>query len=130
MYKKDGFSAYIHCGEKVEGVKFFFDDVTQLSPRFKRKILDQERNMYNLFKKQISDLEKIGLLRPVNKVVATFCCLGVTNWPYHWFKEDGKLSVEEIAENIIDVFFEGILNTEKIPKSQRSVMKMGKRWEN
>ena len=115
------------AAETKKGVKIFFDDVSQLSPKFKAKILDQQKNMFNLFKKQISDLEKKGLLRPVNKVVATFCCFALINWSFRWFKEDGELSIEEVANNIIDIFFNGILNTEKIHRNQRSLMKMGKR---
>jgi hypothetical protein len=49
------------------------------------------------------------------------------NWAWRWFKESGELSVEEVAENITDIFFNGILNSEKIHKSQKSLMKMGNR---
>jgi AcrR family transcriptional regulator len=113
--------------ERKKGVKIFFEGGYQLSPTFKAKILHEQKNMYNLFKKQISDLEKKGLLRPVNKTVATFCCFAVMNWAWRWFKESGELSVEEVAENITDIFFNGILNSEKIHKSQKSLMKMGNR---
>ena len=118
------------AAETKKGVKIFFEDVSQLSPKFRAKILDQEKNMYNLFKKQISDLEKKGILRPVNKTVATFCCFAMINWAWRWFKESGELSVEEVAENITDIFFNGILNTEKIYKSRKTLMKMRSGQEN
>jgi AcrR family transcriptional regulator len=94
-----------------KGVKIFFDDVNQLSPKFKGKILDQQRQMYGLFKNEISELERLGLLRPVDITVATFCCFAMINWSYRWYKKEGNLSVEQIADDIIDVFFNGILNT-------------------
>ncbi len=115
------------AAETKKGVKIFFDDVSHLSPKFKAKILVQQKTMYNLFKKQISDLERKGFLRPVNKAVATFCCFAMINWAYRWFKESGELSVEEVANSIIDIFFYGILNSKKIHRSQRSLTKTSRK---
>jgi AcrR family transcriptional regulator len=97
--------------EDKKRVKIFFDDVNQLSPKFKGKVLDQQRQMYRLFKNEITGLEKLGLLRPVDITIATFCCFAMINWSYRWYKKEGNLSVEQIADDIIDVFFNGILNT-------------------
>jgi AcrR family transcriptional regulator len=103
--------------EDQKAVKIFFDDVSQLSPKFRKNILDQQKAIYGLFKKQISDLENNGLLRPVEKVVATFCCFAMINWCYRWLKQDGEFSIEEIANSITDIFLNGILNREEIHKS-------------
>jgi AcrR family transcriptional regulator len=113
--------------ERKKGVKIFFDDVSQLNTKSRLKILDKQRIMYNSFKKQITDLEKNGLLRPVNKTVATFCCFALINWSFRWFKENGELSVEDLGNSILDIFFNGILNKEKIHKPRRSLMKTGRR---
>jgi AcrR family transcriptional regulator len=95
--------------ERKQEIKVFLDDEYHLSPKFKGKTRGRQRIFYDFCKKQLSDLEKMGLLRPVNKTVASFSCFAMINSSYRWFKKEGNLSVEEIAENIIDIFFEGIL---------------------
>ncbi len=49
-----------------------------------------------------------GLIRPVNPQVAAFSFLGMVLWIYKWFKQDGKLTDEEVAEGMIDLLFTGL----------------------
>ena len=49
-----------------------------------------------------------GLIRPVNPQVAAFSFLGMVLWIYKWFKPDGKLTDEEVAEGMIDLLFTGL----------------------
>jgi hypothetical protein len=36
--------------------------------------------------------------------------LGWQNWCYRWFKEDGGIPIEEVAQILVDIFFHGTLN--------------------
>ena len=38
-----------------------------------------------------------------------FANFGMINWVYRWFKEDGEMTIEEVADVIIRIFFNGIL---------------------
>ena len=49
-----------------------------------------------------------GLIRPVNPQVAAFSFLGMVLWIYKWFKPDGKLTDEEVAEGMVDLLFTGL----------------------
>lgn len=49
-----------------------------------------------------------GLIRPVNPQVAAFSFLGMVLWIYKWFKQDGKLTDEEVAEGMVDLLFTGL----------------------
>ena len=50
-----------------------------------------------------------GQFRPVNSTVAAFSFLGMVLWTYKWFRADGALSDDQIAQGMIDVFFNGLL---------------------
>jgi AcrR family transcriptional regulator len=50
-----------------------------------------------------------GQFRPVNSKVAAFSFLGMVLWTYKWFRVDGALSDEQIAQGMIDVYFNGLL---------------------
>jgi len=56
--------------EKKKEVKIFLEEQYQLNGVYKRKILKQHREIYNIYKRQLELLEKMGRLRDVNKAVA------------------------------------------------------------
>jgi len=95
--------------EKKKEAKIFLEEQYQLNDAYKKKIFDQHREIYNIYKRQLDKLEKMGKLRNINKTVANFGIIAMMNWSYRWYREDGPLSVEEVADAIRDLFFYGIL---------------------
>lgn len=110
--------------KNTKAVKVFFDDIGQLSPKLRSNILNQQREMYKLLKTQLNDLEKEGLLRPVNKTLATYCCFAMLNWSYRWFKKNKGLSVEEVSSGVTDIFLNGVLNTSRISEDKNNKAKI------
>lgn len=49
-----------------------------------------------------------GQIRHVNPKVATFAFLGQVLWIYKWFRPDGQVSSDELARDMVDLFFGGL----------------------
>ncbi len=57
-----------------------------------------------------------GLIRAdVDPTVAAFSFLGTVLWIYKWFRKDGRLSDEQIADGMVDMFFNGIRPLKRSP---------------
>jgi len=95
--------------ERKREVKIFLEEQYQLGPRYKTGILRQHREIYNLYLNQLNALENRGMLRNVDKTVVNFAINAMMNWSYRWYREDGPLSIDEVAGFITDIFFHGIL---------------------
>jgi len=95
--------------ERKREVKIFLEEQYQLEPKYKAGILRQHREIYNLYLNQLNALEERGMLRNVNKTVLNFAIHAMMNWSYRWHREDGPLSIEQVADSITDIFFHGIL---------------------
>ena len=109
--------------EKKKEAKIFLEEQYQLHDGYKKKILKQHREIYIIYKRQLDLLEKEGRLREVNKALANFSLIGMMIWSYRWYKEEGHLSIEDVAGAITDIFFYGILKRDKnfgIDKNERS----------
>ena len=109
--------------EKKKEAKIFLEEQYQLNDVYKKKILKQHREIYNIYKRQLELLEKEGKLRHVNKAVADFSIHGMMIWSYRWYREGGRFSIEDVARAITDIFFYGILKRDKnfvIDKNERS----------
>jgi len=48
-------------------------------------------------------------IRPVDPTLAAFSFLGVVLWTYKWYRANGRLSPTQLADGMIDLFFEGLL---------------------
>ena len=82
----------------------------QLPKRLKTIIYKQHRKVYETYLEELRRLSEAGRLR-VNSHLPTinFSLFAMMNWVYRWFKNDGPVSIEEEANMIINIFFNGIL---------------------
>ena len=99
--------------EKSKEIKIYIEEQYQLPLHLRRKALTQHRQIYDLYYNKINEIANRGLKRDINPTVMTFSIFAMMNWSYRWFKEEGKLSIEEVAENIIRIFLGGIMEGEK-----------------
>lgn len=95
---------------KYKEVKIYLEEQFRLPTHLRKKAYEQHRQIYDLYYSKICELEENGLLnRKVDKVVITFGIFAMMNWVYRWFDPGGRLSIEDVAENVIDMFLRGIL---------------------
>jgi TetR/AcrR family transcriptional regulator, cholesterol catabolism regulator len=50
-----------------------------------------------------------GQIRVVEPTLAAFSFLGTVLWTYKWFQPGGKLTARQLADGMIDLFFEGLM---------------------
>jgi TetR/AcrR family transcriptional regulator, cholesterol catabolism regulator len=60
----------------------------------------------------------------IDLTVATYALFGMMNWIYNWYDPSGKLSVNQLVDNITSLFLRGFLTSEvdqfALTKSRRS----------
>jgi AcrR family transcriptional regulator len=95
--------------EKKKEVKIFLEEQYQLETIYKARILQQHRQIYDLYRAQLEVLDKKGCLRDVSKTVVNFSIHAMMNWSYRWHREGGSEDIENVAEAIADILFNGIL---------------------
>jgi len=49
----------------------------------------------------------------IDLTVATYSLFGMMNWIYNWYDSSGKLSVNQLVDNMTRLFLNGFLSTEK-----------------
>lgn len=48
-------------------------------------------------------------IRPVDPTLAAFSFLGVVLWTYKWYRADGRIAPGQLADGMIDLFFDGLV---------------------
>ena len=94
--------------EQRKEIKIYMEEQYQLPTVLRKRALKQHRQIYDLYYNMICQIKEKGLIRDVDETVMTFAIFAMMNWSYRWFKNKGRLSIEEVAEDTIRIFFGGI----------------------
>lgn len=95
--------------EKRESVRIYIEEQYQLPSRLKKLVYKQHRRIYDIYLNELGRLHKDGRLRIDHLLMANFAMFALMNWVYGWHKDDKRLSIEEIADRIITIVFNGFL---------------------
>src|SRR5260370_13841377 len=93
-------------------ITILVDEITALTPAQNRKITRRKRAHFDRLREVLNKLKSEGLLQDVDTTVATFSLLGMINWLSRWFMQDGALTEEQVAEEIVKIALNGLLRPE------------------
>lgn len=94
---------------KRKGAKIIIEDKRFLGGELNKLVKEKEKVVYNLYKNTLEELQRSKKIRECDLTAATFGILGMINWLYHWYRPEKGLSIEQLAEEIINILFSGLL---------------------
>jgi TetR/AcrR family transcriptional regulator, cholesterol catabolism regulator len=95
------------------------DEVRALPPANRKLLEERMRSYFDLVRDTLKELRAQGRLRNVDPTVATFGLIGTILWLPRWFRQNGRLSQEQVAHQIADIALGGLLKTSTAPKKKR-----------
>jgi AcrR family transcriptional regulator len=94
-----GQGAVAHLGDEIRAL-----------PPSARKQIEQRMHVYlDLVRGTLDELKAAGRLRPVDRTVAAFSVIGMILWLPRWFRADGRLTQEQVADGIANLALGGLL---------------------
>src|SRR5262245_22865274 len=76
------------------------DEIRALPPAARRQIEHRMRVYFDLIRDTLGELQASGRLREVDRTVATFSLIGMILWLPRWFRQDGRLTQEQVAKHL------------------------------
>jgi AcrR family transcriptional regulator len=89
--------------------KIFFIDEEHLTPEGNKINQRLQREILNIYIKELRNLEAAGYVNCRSLKVLAFNILGVINWHLRWYRPEGSMSLEEISQEIVSFVMYGIL---------------------
>ena len=68
----------------------------------------RKKRYVRFLEESFADAVRAGEIRPVNPKVAAFAFLGQVLWIYKWFRTDGAVPADDLAREMVDLFFHGL----------------------
>lgn len=108
MLKEQSIIYSLKKGKKVTKMMAF--DSHQLRGKQGDIIRKFQYDIYNIYKRKIKQIKDKGLLRDdIDLTVLTFSIFGIINSFHRWYNHAGRLSEEEVTENLLKFVSHGIL---------------------
>lgn len=92
-------------------VTIVVEEVAGLTPAHRRKIDQRKRGYVDLIRNTLRQLEADGKLRELDVTAAAFSLLGMILWVSRWYNPEGRLSSDQVAEQIIQMAVSGVLRS-------------------
>lgn len=90
-------------------VTIVVDEVAGLTPAHRRKIDRRKRAYVDLVRETLDQLLEEGKLSDVDVNTAAFSLLGMILWLSRWYNPKGRLTPEQVAEEITKIALAGLL---------------------
>ncbi|HJZ70398.1 MAG TPA: TetR/AcrR family transcriptional regulator [Vicinamibacterales bacterium] len=93
-----------------QGAVAHLGDEMRALPAAARKQIEQRMRVYfDLIRDTLGELQAAGRLRAVDRTVATFGLIGMIVWLPRWFRQDGRLNQEQVAEQLANIALGGLI---------------------
>jgi len=90
-------------------VKVFFLDEEHLSQEGIEINKQFQRDVLNIYRRELQNLKATDLLDYENLTALALNILGVINWHLRWYKPEGPISLEKMAEEILNFIMYGVM---------------------
>lgn len=100
-------------------VTILVEEELGLSPAHRRKLRQRKRLYVDLIRSTLEELKADGKLKTVDATAAAFSLLGMIMWLARWFRPDGKLSREQVAEELCQIALGGLLDNKTGGKKRK-----------
>jgi len=95
------------------------DEIRALPPTARRQIEERMRLYIDLVRDTLVQLKAAGRLRDVDPTVAAFSLISMILWLPRWFRQDGRLTQEQVAQEMAKMALGGLLRTASTPRARR-----------
>ncbi|MBW8636238.1 TetR/AcrR family transcriptional regulator [Hoeflea sp. WL0058] len=89
--------------------KLVTEDKKLLGEVYSEAMRKGEREIFLMYRDAIAELKERGLIAPVNISVSVFNILAMINFVPQWYRADGELSLEDVADETVALAMKGLL---------------------
>lgn len=95
--------------DSTKEVTIILHEHSTLTGDAKAEINARKKQYVQFLERTFEEAMAKGQIRKVDATLASFSFLGTVLWTYKWYRSDGALGPEQLAEGIGDLFFNGLM---------------------
>ena len=95
--------------DSTKEVTIILHEHSTLTGDAKREINARKKQYVQFLERTFEEAMARGQIRKVDATLASFSFLGTVLWTYKWYRSDGALKPQQLADGISDLFFNGLV---------------------
>ena len=101
-------------------ITVFYDESAYLPPEYKSIIKEKRTEYRKLIEQVIEDGKECGHLRTdISTTITTMAIIGLVNWTYKWYRQNGNLTMAQITVHFNDLILRGIMTEKGYEEAKR-----------
>ena len=109
---KTHFDMLINVGRKEADILFLEEEyVSRFRKPFQIELLD-------IYRKELQTLKSLGYVSQENVTVLAFNVFGVINWHLRWYKPEGKMTLDQVKDEMVAFLFYGMAGPPPMKKTR------------
>jgi AcrR family transcriptional regulator len=92
-----------------QGAAVFLREDRGLGKDYMEHYVAKRDRFERLFRQIVGDCIRDGSFRDTDVAISVHALLGMVNWMTRWYRQDGRLTADEIADIFADLFISGLL---------------------
>lgn len=101
-------------------VAHLVDEIRGLPTPDRKRIEQRMRRYFDLVRGTLAELEASGRMRKVDLTVAAFSIIGMVLWLPRWFRPGGRLTRDEVADEVANLALGGLLRAPADSRKRRT----------
>jgi len=85
------------------------NEMNSLGKDYRRILIKKQKRYVDLFKSVLYDLAKDRKMKEIPPTVATFAFFGMVHYTIKWYRRDGTVNLDKLADLFVQIFTRGIL---------------------
>lgn len=85
------------------------NETNALNVEHRRILVQKQRNYVQLIRSVLEELAAAGKTREIDPTAATFAFFGMVHYTIKWYRQDGPIDLDRLAEIFVEIFTRGIL---------------------
>jgi AcrR family transcriptional regulator len=94
--------------DSTKEVTIILHEHSTLTGEAKREINGRKKQYVRFLEDTMEQAMAQGQIRTVDPTLASFSFLGTVLWTYKWYRSDGALTPQQLADGIADLYFRGL----------------------
>lgn len=107
--------------ERSKEVTIILHEHATLTGEALQQINARKKRYVRFLESSFTEAVRAERIRPIHPKVAAFSFLGTVLWIYKWFRPDGEVPEDQLAREMVDLFFTGL----ELPAEQGSASDQG-----
>jgi AcrR family transcriptional regulator len=104
-----GFYTSYYAGDQ-ERLILLVNEMNSLDKRHRLILVDKQRQYVHLIKSILKELTGQHKLKKIHPSVAVFAFFGMVHYTIKWYHKNGSVSLDDLADEFVQIFTKGILN--------------------